>query len=425
MIPGRLLLLLLVIVTTQVVAQVGDDPVEMAAPAPALEWSGNFDAKYSVFHIDKSSPMYLLQFMRQRPSSDLLIQYRLEPYLNAEFRSNEIGFSLKTHATYFSDANTTVDIFEAYGTVNPSFNTTIQAGKKVFSWGKGYAFNPVGFVNPVKDPENPELAQAGLLSANIEYIKSFSSDVLQSMSFTAIVIPPTNISGTPFGELEGTDIAVKAYALLWDTDLDLMVYQSDVKPKKIGFDFARNIQENIELHGEVSYYHQGERTTIVNGAPKSVRINETAYLFGLRYLDASNTTVIAEYYHNGPGLTEQEYKAYYAFLTAGANSTNPLVAQQTFAMNQLYFKGNTLMQEYLYAKVMHPEPFDWLYFTPSLYTIYNIDDNSYLVSFQISYKPMLNTDFIFWTTFFGGDSSSEFGRKQVQERVDLWMRIFF
>ena len=25
----------------------------------------------------------------------------------------------------------------------------------MYNWGKGYAFNPVGYVNPFKDPENP------------------------------------------------------------------------------------------------------------------------------------------------------------------------------------------------------------------------------------------------------------------------------
>ena len=128
-------------------------------PEKKLEWNGNLDVKYSLFNMDQNSALYKLQFFKNPPSSSLFSQYRLEPYLNAEYRTSDLGFVLKTHASYYSDTNSRFDLFEAYASFSPSFNTNLQAGKRVYSWGKGYAFNPVGFVNPVKDPENPELAQ--------------------------------------------------------------------------------------------------------------------------------------------------------------------------------------------------------------------------------------------------------------------------
>jgi len=390
-----------------------------------LEWSGNLDIKYTLFRMDQNSAQYKLQFLKERPSSSLLSQYRLEPYLSADYRTGDLGLVLKTHATYYSEADVRVDLFEAYGSFNPSFNTTLQAGKRVYSWGKGYAFNPVGFVNPVKDPENPELAQAGLLSASVEYVKSLSSDALQSVSFLAVVIPSSDITGTQFGELKNTDIALKSYFLLWDTDVDLLGYYSATKPTRFGFDVARNLKENIEIHGELGYNQNAEHFTIANGALTGERVDKLSFLFGLRYLNSSNTTIIAEYYHNGLGLSRSEFARYGEFLNDGAVSPNPVVAQQTFSISQAYFRGSTLMRDYLYVKLTHPEPFDWLYFTPSLYTIYNLADNSFLLSMQMSYKPVTNTEFIFWTTLLAGDGTSEYGGKQVQERVELWMRVFF
>ena len=390
-----------------------------------LEWDGNLDVKYSLFNMDRNSAQYKLQFFNNPPSSSLLSQYRLEPYLNAEYRTSDLGFVLKTHASYYSDTNAKYDLFEAYANFNPSFNTNLQAGKRVYSWGKGYAFNPVGFVNPVKDPENPELAQAGLLSANIEYVKSFSSEALQSFSFLVVLIPTSDIAGTSFGEFNNTEIALKSSLLLWDTDIDLLAYYSNIKPKRFGFDFARNIQENIEIHSELSYNQNVDRFTIVNGSLSSARVDEYSYLLGLRYLDASNTTIIAEYYHNGAGLTQDEYYQYNQFLINGAENINPIVTQQTLGVSQTYFRGTTLMQDYLYLKISHPEPFDWLYFTPSIYTIFNLTDNSFLLSFQMSYKPVTNTEFIFWVTSSAGNKATEYGAKQVQQRMELWMRVFF
>ncbi|HAB52224.1 MAG TPA: hypothetical protein DCE80_08665 [Ignavibacteriales bacterium] len=390
-----------------------------------LEWDGNLDVKYTLFNMDRNSSQYKLQFFKDTPSSSLLSQYRLEPYLNAEYRTSDLGFILKTHGSYHSDEDARFDLFEAYATYNPSFNTALQAGKRVYSWGKGYAFNPVGFINSIKDPENPELAQAGLLSANFEYIKSFSSEALQSFSFLAVIIPSTDVIGTLFAEAKNTDIAIKTSFLLFDTDIDLLAYQSENKPKRFGFDFARNIQENIEVHGEISLNQNVERHTISNDALVSNRVDKYSYLFGLRYLDASNTTIIAEYYHNGAGLSKDEYSRYTNFIDNGANNIDLVLKQQTLGVSQTYFKGTTQMQDYLYLKVSHPEPFDWLYFTPSLFTIYNLADNGFLLSLQMSYKPVTNIDFIFWATTFVGDEITEYGSKQVQQRMELWMRVFF
>ncbi len=390
-----------------------------------LEWNGNLDVKYMLFNMDQESAQYRLQFFKNPPSSSLLSQYKLEPYLNAEYRTSDLGFFLKTHATYYSDENASFDLFEAYASYNPNFNTNLQAGKKVYNWGKGYAFNPVGFVNPIKDPENPELAQAGLLSANIEYVKSFSSEALQSFSVLGIIIPGTNVNGTLFGEAKNTDVAIKTSFLLYDTDIDFLAYQSENKPRRFGFDFSRNIQENIEIHGELSFNQGVEKFTILNNVLSSNRVDRYSYLLGLRYLDASNTTIIAEYYHNGVGLNIDEYVRYSEFLNNGADNIDPIIKQQTLGISQTYFRGTTLMQDYIYFKISHPEPFDWLYFTPSLYTIYNLADNSFLLSFQLSYKPVTNIDFIFWVTTFTGDETSEYGSKQVQQRIELWMRVFF
>ncbi len=390
-----------------------------------LEWSGNFDVKYKLFNMDQNSSQYKLQFLKELPSSSLLSQYSLEPYLNAEYRTGDLGFVLKTHGLYYNDSTARFDLFEAYSSFSPSFNTSLLAGKKVYSWGKGYAFNPVGFVNPLKDPENPDLEKAGLLSANIEYIKSFSSEVLQNFSFIAILIPSIDVTGTQFGETKNTDVALKTSILLWDTDIDMLAYYSEIKPKRFGLDFARNIQDNIEIHGELSYNQNVERFTILNNSLRSEFIDMYSYLFGIRYLDASNTTIIVEYYHNGSGLSKDEYTNYNEFINNGANSLSEIIKQQTLGISQTYFKGQTLMRDYLYVKASSPEPFDWLYFTPSIYTIYNLSDNSFLLSFQMSYKPVTNTEFIFWTTLFAGDDTTEYGGKQVKERIELWMRVFF
>ena len=390
-----------------------------------LEWGGNLDVKYVLFHTARKSPTYRLQFSRTDALSPYLTQYRLEPYLNADYSTKNLGFHLKTHATYLSDEESSVDLFEAYGNFNPSFNTTIQAGKRVYNWGKGYAFNPSGYLNPYKDPENPELAQAGLLSASVEYVKSLSSDALRNFSLLSAVIPPAASINRRYAELNDTDLALKVYCLLWDADLDLMGYYSRANPKRIGMDFARNLQENLEVHGELSYDQDVRRHKIVNGGLRTEQQNGLSCLLGFRYLSRSSTTVIGEYYHSGIGLSRREYESYADFLASGADSESAGVAQEALEVSQKSFRGGFLMQNYLYVKVIQPEPFNWLYFTPSIYTIYNLGDKSLLLSASLAYKPVTNLEFVFWPTFLLGGTRTEFGGRPFQQKLELWMRVYF
>jgi hypothetical protein len=90
-----------------------------------------------------------------------------------------------------------------------------------------------------------------------------------------------------------------------------------------------------------------------------------------------------------------------------------------------YFSGTELMRDYLYLKVSWPEPFNWVYFTPSIYTICNINDGSSIVGVPLSYKPITNYEIIFWPTIFMGKDNTEYGSKQYESKLELWMRVNF
>lgn len=387
-----------------------------------LEWSGNLDGKYTLFHSRQSSPFYGLQFFNQDNPSEYLTQYRLELYFDADYQTKDIGFHLKTHSTYYDDSETNFELNEGYGNINLSLSSFVQFGKKAYNWGKGYAFNPVGYVNPTKDPENPELAQAGLLSMNFETIKSFNSDVLKTIAFTGIIIPPNEDINDRYAEIEGTDTAMKTYFLLGDIDIDIMGYYSELDTNQIGADFAANLRENIEIHGELSYFNDNPKNTIVENDVSTAFENGRSYLLGIRYLNRWDTTIILEYYHNDIGLTEKEYEDYVNYLLDSIDSGTET---QALSDSQTYFKDKTLMQDYLYLKITQPEPFEWLYFTPSLSTIYNLNDNSLSLAVQMSYKPYTNFELILWPTFTIGKEGTEFGDKQNQEKTELWARIYF
>jgi len=390
-----------------------------------LELGGYLDGKYSVFHSRQSSPFYQLQFFDQGNLSQYLTQYMLELYLNGDYQTKDIGFHLKTYSTYDNDSAADFHLLEGYGNFNLSLSSFVQAGKRMYNWGKGYAFNPVGYVNPFKDPENPELEQAGIMSLSFEAIKNFNSNALKTTALTVIVVPPAEKINNRYAEIKNTDIAGKIYSLLWNIDVDVMGYYSKVNPIRFGADFSTNIRENIEAHGEMSYSKDATKNIIINKKPATMVQDAYSYLLGFRYLNRWNTTIIAEYYHNGIGLDKAEYTEYIDFLQHSIDSANQSAIKQALGYSQGYFKGVTLMQDYLYLKINQPEPFNWLYFTPSVFVIYNLKDRSLLLATPLSYKPFTNSEFIFWPTFLIGSDGTEFGNKQFQQRLELRMQTYF
>ena len=389
-----------------------------------LEWSGNLDVKYNLLHSRKNSSIYKILYYPQENISSSLSQIRLEPYINTDYVASKTSFHLKSHGTFYGDEDSKVELLELYGSVNPSFSSTLVAGKKAYSWGKGYAFNPVGYVNPIKDPENPESAQTGITSFSGEYTKSLTSETLKTITLSAVIIPATEAVNHS-GEFENTDFAMRTYFLLWDTDIDILGYTSKVNAKQIGVDFSRNIFENIELHGEYSSFNNATRNLISNGTIGTDKKAGSSYLMGFRYLNTLNTTLIAEYYHNGMGLTKSEFDSYRNYLDSVLITNNSQTILQTQKTVKANFQKPVLMKDYLYLKIIQPEPFNWVYFTPSLYSIINLQDNSFSLAAPLSYKPITNFELVFTPTFFMGSSKSEFGEKQLGQRYETWLRFYF
>lgn len=387
-----------------------------------LEWSGNLDSRYFIFHTNQSSQLYHLQFSGKDDLSEYFSQYKLELYLHADYQTKDMGFHLKTHSDYYNDSEANFNLLEAYGSVNLSLSSFIQAGKRMYNWGKGYAFNPVGYVNPFKDPENPELAQAGLLSIGFEKIKSFDSNFLKTMAFTGIIIPSEEALNNRHGEIENTELAGKIYFLLWDIDLDIMGCYSKANSSSIGTDLAANIRDNIEVHGELSYFSDKPKNVITEGYPHTIKEDGFSYLLGLRYLNQWQTTLIAEYYHNDAGMTADEYGNYTDFIK---NSLDAQMMEQALKYVKTHFRDGNLMQNYLYLKATQPEPFGLLYFTPSMFTILNLDDRSFQLGALFTYKPFTNFEVAFWPSILAGSEYTEFGERQFQQKYEFRMRVHF
>ena len=83
------------------------------------------------------------------------------------------------------------------------------------------------------------------------------------------------------------------------------------------------------------------------------------------------------------------------------------------------------MRDYLYLKVTQKEPFDILYFTPSMACIYNINDKSASITPQITYTPITNLELDLKATFLLGKDYTEYGQKLNDYKIYASVKYYF
>jgi hypothetical protein len=395
---------------------------------------GFLEFRPNLFGVDKNASLYKLNLF-DKNVGDTITQYNGRLWIDANIEKGIAGFYLQLNTNYTQSdtvsATSQTKPYQAYLSLKPSSSFTIDAGKKTSKWGKGYAWNPVAFIDRPKDPDDPELALEGFGILSADYIKSFSSGPLKTFSFTPVLLPSTGDINDDFGRTGHLNVAAKAYFLLYDTDIDFMFLSGGSRTTRYGFDFSRNVGTNFEVHGEFALINSFQKMLVdQNGNTTSREFDAVNYLLGLRYLSSLNTTYIFEYYHQGTGFVPREVSNFFSFVDNGYNTF--LRSGNTSALSRA---GNlatggygrfTPGKNYLYLRVSQQEPFDILYFTPAITWIYNIGDRSFQVTPEFLYSPITNLELRLRTGFLvGGQRNSEFGEKQNDWRTELRVRYYF
>jgi len=382
--------------------------------------------------LDHDTAFYKLRFYND-PQGRTLPEANGRVQLEGSYENEIYRLYVKTNTDlkYSSPAGSSEHsvFYEAYGSLKPSSSLKIDAGKKTLKWGKGYAWNPVAFVDRPKDPDDPELAMEGFIMATTDYIKSFDGP-LKTFSFTPVVLPVYDHINDAFGNNNKLNFAGRFYFLLYDTDIDLMFMTGGSRPDRYGVDFSRNITTSFEIHGEYAYIRNSRKTILdANGNTSAVEDDARNYLVGIRHLTAFDLTTIVEYYHNDAGFSDDELKNYFAFVNRAYNlyQSTGKVASMTSAKNLAdgAYGRSSAGENYLYVRFSQKEPFDILYFTPSLTWILNLDDRSYSLTPELLYTGFTNWELRFRMAFIAGARNTEFGEKQNDYRMELRIGYYF
>jgi hypothetical protein len=404
--------------------------VEQAAGKP-YHLGGFLEFRPVFFGIDRGAAFSQLNFDLKR-SGNTFMQYNLGLRLEGSYKKDIFSVFLQTDTLVQNQLQgwqEETKLLQGLIGLRPSPNFSLEAGNKVFRWGKGYAWSPVAFIDRQKDPEDPEELRQGFTIFTADWNQSFVGP-LKNAALSAVAVPVYKHVNTQFGELNHMNFASKLYLLLYNTDIDFMVSTGSSRPTRFGFDFSRNITTNLEVHGEWAIINNFKLTTInAQGVGTTDTWNAISYLLGLRYLSPQETTYILEYYHNGTGVTQSQFQDFvtftnnsYATFLSTANDSG--LARASQLAEGVYGRPNP-MRDYLYFRASQKEPFDILYFTPALTSIINLQDGSLVVTPELTYSPMTNLELRFRTPVLIGGKGTEYGEKQNDYRIDLRLRYYF
>ncbi len=380
---------------------------------------------------DQDAALYRLK-RYNHDEADLADAYAFKLQLEGSYEKGiaRLFTRINIKAEYASDEwSDEASVYEGYLSLKPSSSLVLDAGKKTLRWGKGYAWNPVAFLDRPKNPDDPELSLEGFFVASADYTRSFSGP-LQTLSFTPVVIPVYDSLNNDFGRVDHVNVAGKVYFLFYDTDIDFIVLTGASKTSRYGADFSRNITSSFEVHGEVARVNEYQKRVVNSLGQISVtEYDAFSYLLGLRYLTENDITSIVEYYHDDTGYEAKEMAGYFSFIdhaydTYLSTGNDMLLAKATVASESGAGRMNP-MRDYLYARISQKEPFDLLYFTPAITCIMNLQDSSYSLSPEIIYTGITNTEVRLKANFIQGDNASEYGEKPNDYLVELRLRYFF
>jgi len=399
-----------------------------------LEFGGYAELRGESFRLDQGSALYQLGFFDQTPR-ERFNRATGTLQLNALYRKGIVSAHIVAHGSYQDDYRASEQdtrLYEGYVSVEPETGRHYELGKQALAWGKGYAWNPVGFVQRPKDPNDPDLARQGFTIAGAEFVHSGTGD-LKTVALSPLLVPTfggTNADFGPADDTGHTNPAARLYLLYKDTDIDVMALGQGSRSARYGFDFSRNLATNFEVHGEWAHVDHAALPVVDGSGGVAIRGGSAeSYLLGLRYLTEGELTAILEYYHNGTGYSDDElaaiastvHQAYDQYQVDG----DPSRLRQLRSSFQPSLMQANPGRNYLYLRLSQSQPFDILYWTPALTVMTNLDDGSYSLAPELLYTGITNLELrarVFWLH---GTRLSDFGEKQNERRLELRLRLYF
>ncbi|MEO8036148.1 MAG: hypothetical protein ABI837_17060 [Acidobacteriota bacterium] len=270
---------------------------------------------------------------------------------------------------------------EAFLQISPRKWLDVTLGRVIEKWGSGYAWNPVAFVGPAKDPRDPNDRRSvyrGVAMGRADLFVRGTSVSLYALSHGAY--------------------AARVYRLIGGTDVSFYSARERtvssgppaVMRTRQGVSLSRVFGESLELHGEAA----GRRV-----------------LVGGQYTLHGGTNVVVELYRSGDGLTERQWNAFRDSVGQSLPRANrdyrPLQMARNYAFLRLALPPGGFKTEL------------------EVIAITNLRDGSSIARATLTRKLRTNVSAYLIDTEFLGAAGSELSYMQVRRVSVMGLRAWF
>jgi hypothetical protein len=393
-----------------------------------FEYSGDLELNPILGEPDQDSRLYRLRFLN-RSDENVIEDYDLELDLEGTYRQDPfklVGeFQLAQRYDELRNWEDDNSVFELYGRYQHTDDLHFTAGRRTYKWGTGYVWNPVSFAGRQKDVNDVTEALKGYESLGVHWTKTYPESKLSTIKADVLYLPVREDINDNFLPGRTNSLISRLHVLYNEIDLSGYLMLNDDSRTRIGADFAYNIESQWEIHGEIAH-RRNQVTQFVDstGSLRSQISDHTNYLLGTRYLTQEETTFILEYFHKGSAFTQQQTNNFYDSIDSVLASPTPASIRQNRQFAKLY-NQQIQMQDNLYLRVYHPEPYDILYFTPGFFAIRNLEDDSMNLTLDAKYTRYESLEFHMLYAHLFGDSGTQYGEKIIDDRLELRVRYYF
>jgi len=279
------------------------------------DWSLWVANETSYLHLRTDSVFNPDQLFFQLPKigNDFLINGRLSRKLaNNRIRLQVAAVQKLSHA---ERANSRFLLREAFAVFTLNSNLDFSIGKKLVKWGTGAGYNPSGFADPPKDPQDPNDRLS--LNQGTELIQM--NWVRGNHSIDVVYFAPRlYFTRDP---IRSRDRLALRYDRLWKgLDVSIMGLVASNSPNKLGANYSYVQGKNLELHGELALLFPGnlqaKRKLLADLSISAAGAVEEQNMpvqsvFGCGYTFLSGWTLTAEWHHDGEGFSSVENRLLY------------------------------------------------------------------------------------------------------------------
>ncbi len=349
-----------------------------------------------IHYVNSRSPFHPVESLMDLPDRSNFAQMQLDASVQAASRLRMRG-SFAATSLYETDHAAQLKLKELYAALSVNDSVDVYAGRRILRWGTGYAWTPTGILDPSRDPSDPQ--DRLRLNRGRDVI---GLDIVRGRQTLNIVYgAPKLISD---GEIagDGTQLAARYGVLVRGLDLALVGSIESGHPDKAGINATYVIGENLEVHAEWLASWGSDRLWPSAAAADDPRITYAAQpleplrlaghpllhtvVAGINYTTASGWNLVAEYRHNGEGLSNREWGRFVEYVNYNGDLAGTLAAPTLADMNLLWsasvLSSVDNRRNYAFARVARDEVIGR--FSVDVLSIVSLDDGGLMLAGEVS-----------------------------------------